>query len=283
MAQSLPKDPNVLAKVFANRSIDTNEIAFYNSPEFLKAEQRDNNMLSFYACHVEQLEFTEAQTKRNSRCIEQLCKALHKFLLGDIQVGTCVDLSGMLSKFLEAYGIWNYCVSGSMNFHNPALQVEGNTTYFWSIDMTPKPGHVWVVAPPFRIVDLSIKTQPYTANELDLLPSYILQKSLSKVEATTNDHVSPERRILHLGPVLSLQEKAYYKLDPNMKKFDEYFQGGEFKIQDTTFRYLSAGVLMTDAMSIGDLTGRKWNGKYPAQIFDEIIKPRMSEAGFEVI
>ena len=282
MAKNLPKDPKTLAKFFDNRSIDTSEIAFYNSEAFLKAEQNDPNILEMYACHVDQMALSSEKLEYNTACIETLCKIVYEFIATDDQLGTCVDLSGMLSKFLEAYGVWNYCISGSMNFYNPALEVEGNTTYFWAFDTTRVVGHAWCVAPPYAVIDLSVKSQPFSANEKDLVPNYILQKPSKIVQATTRDHVSPEIRIMSLGEVSNLSEKAYYNLAPNVRKFDERFPCYEFMIGNTKFRYLCAGVTMSDAMSINDLRGRKWRNKYPSEIFEDVVKPQMLEAGFTI-
>jgi hypothetical protein len=283
VAKSLPRDPKLLARIFSKRSINTSEIAFYNSEEFLKAEKNNPDILELYACHVDQMVCSAEQLAHNASCIETLCKILHDFIVRDDQVGTCVDLSGMVSKFLEAYGVWNYCISGSMNFHNPALQVEGNTTYFWTFDTTDRAGHVWVVAPPYAIIDLSARSQPFTSNEQDFIPDYILQKSGSVVNAITKDHVSPEIQMMYLGMNTNISGKAYYALDLNVKKFDEYFPSYEFMVRETKFRYLCAGTTMTDAMSIEDLRGRKWRNKYPAEIFEEIVRPQMADAGFEAL
>ena len=282
MIETVPKDGNDLAEIFAAYDIDTNEIAFYNSENFLLAEQENPDMRFLYGHHVNQLAQSKSQLDQNAECIRTLCKILYRFIEDDPQQGTCVDLSCMVSKFLEAYGIWNYCISGSMNLRNPALKLAGNQSYFWALDVgNPIVGHAWVVAPPYEIIDLSLHSQPYTSNEQELVPNYILQKSGNIISATTYDHVSPERRISEWGKPNQLDNKAYYELDSRIKTADEYFPCYEFAVNETTFRYLCCGVAASDAKCISELRGRRWKNMYPLEIFENIVQPQMAKAGFE--
>ena len=52
MTGQIPADRKVLARLFSNRNIPTDQIAFYNSPAFLAAEQADPAFLEFYGAWV---------------------------------------------------------------------------------------------------------------------------------------------------------------------------------------------------------------------------------------
>ena len=49
------------------------------------------------------------------------------------RLGACIDLSMVLSRILDAEGIWNYVVKGSLTLTFPR-SVQPGPIYFWPID-----------------------------------------------------------------------------------------------------------------------------------------------------
>src|SRR4051812_3576612 len=58
------------------------------------------------------------------------------------------------------------------------------------IDDQPVPGHVWVVAPPFEIVDIALKTQPYDRGEAGFVPDLLCLENAKRITAGPEDYCS---------------------------------------------------------------------------------------------
>ncbi|MDP5276169.1 hypothetical protein [Chengkuizengella axinellae] len=89
-------------------------------------------------------------------------------------IGLCESTSLMISSILEKEGIWNYQVFGRVRIGFSAdLKLR-------SILPSSPPfddGHVWVVAPPFGVIDLTIKHQHYKDRIQDYLPDKIMYET----------------------------------------------------------------------------------------------------------
>lgn len=151
----------------------------------MKIERYDRDYLINYARFVQTQEYDEEYKKRAIKEIPFIAALINQELIRDGRQGACVDVSMALSRILEAEGFWNYIVNVSLTL---AFSASSNVLnkYFWAVDPTNKSnnGHVWVAAPPFNIIDLTIRQQPYTHREKDYLPDMIISQSqLAKFSA----------------------------------------------------------------------------------------------------
>src|SRR6266540_116994 len=77
-------------------------------------EQRDPEFLVRYA---EFVNLRRATPEYEAFARSQTVKAaafLHERLVKDGRPGACVDISGLLSRFLDRLGVWNYVVKGGL-------------------------------------------------------------------------------------------------------------------------------------------------------------------------
>lgn len=150
----------------------------YDHPDFLTLERSDPKVLERYAFHV----LTEG-AKRNAgkeHVIETVAKRFSAALAGmspDESYGQCVSVSGKLIRALEMLGIWCIGAKGSVSVYtSDGCNPDG--WHFFAIDdvdhVDGTPGHLWVVAPPFTVVDCSIYYQGWEPGLKAVMDSLVL-------------------------------------------------------------------------------------------------------------
>lgn len=154
MTGQIPSDLKVLARLFSNRNISTDQVAFYNSAEFLEAERADPSFLEFYGAWVRARPRDSGYDSHARKVVPRVAQIIADEIIRDGQLGVCIDASMMLTKMLEEEGVWCYAAKGALSISEPRLE---DPTHFWMIDDEPAAGHVWVVAPPFEIVDVTLQ------------------------------------------------------------------------------------------------------------------------------
>jgi hypothetical protein len=164
---------------------------FYDDPAFLEAEKRFPLLLEGYAEYVNGLRHSQEYLDRARDVIVSAATFLESWVSKEGRKGACIDASGTLGRFLEKEGIWNYAVKGGLTIEY-ASTLRLPPTYFAPIFETKGPvvgaraGHAWIFAPPFRVVDITLRHQPYRDGEERHLPA-----RLFALEAT------PASRDLH--------------------------------------------------------------------------------------
>lgn len=154
---------------FRRFNISYDKLGFWSQPEYRQSQILGMNE---YALFVNLQPYSRSYIKRSRRIIQQICSILYKELEKDPDnLGLCVPVSEMLSSILEKEGIWNYQVSGRtrVNFSS-----DLNLNTIFSNDPPFDDGHSWVVAPPFGVIDITIKHQYYLHNEQEYLPNMIM-------------------------------------------------------------------------------------------------------------
>ena len=91
--------------------------------------------------------------------------------------------------------IWSCCIKGSLTITFPG-KAGIDTRYFWSVDHGIfVAGQVWLYAPPYTVVDISVKQQPYRGNEANYIPDRILTTDTRPMIVTDEDIISPPVRM----------------------------------------------------------------------------------------
>lgn len=147
---------------------------FYDDPEFRIAENNIfPNLLDVYAEYVATARFPQSYVAKAKRIVPEICDFLFEQLVESRSRGECLDVSQLLSRFLDEEGIWNFVVAGGFR-----VQIRQNESSSAVYSFPPREnrelhifeGHGWVVAPPYRLVDLTAWLQNYPE---DLLPTQI--------------------------------------------------------------------------------------------------------------
>ena len=147
---------------------------FYDHPLFIRAEQAQPGYINTYARYVRDQAYSEAYLNRSEAVIQAAAAALSREVQADGRSNLCVTASKVLSKILEREKVWNYIVVGAFSV---SIRIDGrwHTHSFYPFDVRPvDAAHAWVVAPPFHIIDLTLRQQRYPGPAAAYLPGRLL-------------------------------------------------------------------------------------------------------------
>ncbi|MGY3895647.1 hypothetical protein [Aeromonas enterica] len=258
---------------FKRHKIDISKSGFYDEPNFLKVEQRNPEYLNNYARFVQDKAYSSEYLDKARKVIPLIANELHKELLRDGRKGACIDLSMVLSRILEREGFWNYIVKGSLTVSFPNGSGIGDR-FFWSIDHGEfSAGHAWVVAPPFGVIDLTVKQQERDLKELKYLPDFIISEVLTPELAKVEDIISPEiRQILqaqglHSGNMLSM-------INSTLDKVLVTFKSGSVELKNTKFKYVPVAFGAPDC-ALENMVGISIDGMSAIEMYMTLVKPKL--------
>ncbi|WP_031485762.1 hypothetical protein [Maridesulfovibrio frigidus] len=265
-----------LIELFRGKGIDFSSVGFYDEKNFLKAEQKDPDFLRNYGFWIRNKKYDDDYLKYVRETIPHVLQPMHDELVKDGSQGACVNMSLALSKILEKLGIWNVMVEGSFNAVYPSSS-QITEKFLWQYDSPQhvesriSPGHVWLHCPPFNIIDLTIKYQPYTQKQAEYLPEIVAQEEVNEFKATINDICSP-----------STTEWLQSKLATERSFFStigfDYFSSKEtpksFNYGDTKLRYIPCSFTAADG-PLETMKCLQLSGKYPLEIYEKNIHPNI--------
>ncbi|PKG86491.1 hypothetical protein CXF85_01955 [Colwellia sp. 75C3] len=258
---------------FKKNNIDTSKPGFYDEPRFLRVEQGNPEYLNNYARFVQERNYSDEYLDEARKVIPLIVEELHKELLRDGRQGACVDLSMVLSRILEKEGFWNYIVKGSLTVSFPKQSGIGDR-FFWSMDQGDfSAGHAWVVAPPFGIIDLTIKQQERDSDESQYIPELIISEVLEADKAKVEDIISPEVRLYLQAQGLN-SSNMISKVNPVLEKVLETFKTGNVKFNGTQFKYIPVAIGAPDC-PLENMVGISVDGMSAIKMYTDIVKPKL--------
>ncbi|WP_277017303.1 hypothetical protein [Flavobacterium lindanitolerans] len=259
---------------FKRLAIDFNNIGFYDSHNFLKVERHNPIFLEKYAEYVLSRAYFDEYIRKAELEIPFISSILNKELIRDGRLGACIDVSIVLSRILEKEGFWNYIPKGSLSIDFPTSS-KIKTKYFWSVDVGDfQAGHCWVVAPPFNVIDLSVKQQPYMGKEQEYIPDYVCSESKSIPKVHEIDIMSPTMsNILELKGIK--KDKLNYIKD-NFEQFQNTFKPIEISERGTSFKYITTAISAPDN-PLETITTLKLNDKYGIELYNDLVVPELKK------
>lgn len=267
-----------LESEFAKHGIDFSLIGFYDDPSFLRIEHNQPNFLENYAKFVNSRVYSNEYIER--ACIEVpfISQILHDEIVKDGRMGACVDVSIVLSRILEREGFWNYIVKGSLTIEFPEELGIANK-YFWSVDMieegtTIAAAHAWIVAPPYRVIDLTVNQQPYKGGEGKHLPSFICCKEYALFKIAEIDLISPDASAFLASKGVKGNKLKHVK--ENFSDFIHSFKPCLVELNSVKFKYTTIAISAPDE-PLERVKTLILRGKLGIEIYNEIVKPRLSE------
>lgn len=263
-----------LEQDFSNRGIPFDAPGFYDHPAFLEAERKDPRFLEMYARYVEARTYSDSYIAIAAPKIKAAATALEAAIAADGRLGACVDASGMLGRMLDRLGVWNYVAKSTLTITFPRASAL-RPRYFWAVDtgefVAP---HAIVVAPPFGVVDVTVRHQHYDADQAAYLPSPMLANQWESDKWTPEDLANTEvlawlraERI----PFLTFLRTKYLSMTEVM----EVLPVRNVKVNNTTLKYVTIAVGMTNEPLEG-ITGYKPKGRTALQIFEQDIQPQFT-------
>jgi hypothetical protein len=194
---SSPNTQQQLESWFTQRGIDHSVPGLHDAPEFLRAEMVDPKALNMVARLVEARSYTPIELQEAERKIRIAAEAVAHRVARDGRHGLCVVASGVLSRMLDKLGIWNYTAKTNLTIHFPR-SVSVEPLYFYAIDtghfVAP---HAIVVAPPFTVVDVTVRHQMYDKDAMaQWLPMMAFTREFRPYRVTATELIAPEARAL---------------------------------------------------------------------------------------
>jgi hypothetical protein len=259
---------------FKSLDINITEPGFYDDPNFISVERHNVSILKNYAKFVRSRDYDNEYLAESERKIKIITSILHGELVRDGRLGACIDMTAVLSRILDLEGIWNYPQSGSMTITFPP-EKKMPSRHFWTIEDGPfVAAHAWLSAPPFKIIDLTLKQQPYRHNETAFLPDMILQKDTSNEKIELLDLVETnilrQMYLIHRNKSLPILKR----IDKNLPTFTKTFKPDVFSIDGIKFKYTPIGISFSE-LPLEKTTSLKLNGRYGQEIYNTLIKPNL--------
>ena len=176
-----------LEQKFAALGLDTSKLEFYNAPGFLNEERCHPELLWDYEEFVIKRKYPPEYEARARQAIPKILDHLFNELVRDGRLGACLDVCLSACKILERYGFWNIVQTGS--FTSVLPDAPTRKIRYWP-EFAPQGskasvGHAWLIAPPFKLIDLTLTRHEQNEDMRTMLPSYIIATEVGQVEGVS--------------------------------------------------------------------------------------------------
>lgn len=262
-----------LERTFQKHGIAFDAPGFYDEANFLERERRDPRYLELYAQYVEARAYDAEYLANARRKIDVAAEVLRSEVERDGRLGACVDTSGMLGRMLDRLGVWNYVAKATLTIQFP--QGSGlRPRYFWSFDVGDFVApHAVVVAPPYYVVDVTAKLQPYNTQQARLLPPLVLAETFTAADWQPEDLANHQFLVELRRHRMSFDQFLRHQ-NPGMASVMQHLPPRAVTFGDTRMKYVIVAVGGT-IESLEGITGYKPNGRTAQSIFDNHILPRI--------
>lgn len=268
-----------LITFFEKLGIPTNAPGFYDHPALVELEKSGTDTLSGYARFVLLRQYSTGYLDSVRSQIITGAAKLSELLIADGRLGACIDCSLSFSRMLDEMGIWNYTVKGALGIQFPTS--TGFAPFnFWPVDEDDGSGrefgHKWVVAPPFKVIDLTLKLQDYSESFAYLLPDCVLFEEADIIQPTFKDILSPAAlRYAHNTDASS--EESMFVLLPHLRDIFRTFAAYHIAIGGVDLRYATCGFGASDC-PLREITSLTLGGLPALALFVKEIRPAMQAA-----
>ena len=261
-----------LERAFSNRGIPFNVPGFYDHPSFLEAERADPRFLELYARYVEVKSYSDVYLEEAGKRVTAAAIAIEAAVASDGRQGACVDASGMLGRMLDRLGVWSYVAKSTLTVMFPP-NYGMPPRYFWAVDMGDFVApHAVVVAPPFGVVDVTVRHQQYDKDQEALLPTLILADQWTAERWAPEDLVNTEildALVAKRMPLIPFLNSRYGPMMDVLQRFPVRIVAAN----GTHMKYVTTGIGGT-IEPLEEVTGYQPNGRTALQIFEQDLQPQ---------
>lgn len=257
-----------LQRRFNGLGIDASTPGFYDDPKFVAEERRDPRMLESYAewvLHRERSQQYDAHVREILGKLAPLISArldLHQWY------GSCIAITGMLTRMLDRLGVWNTVARGSVAVRTD----DGRSRHFAIVDESEgagrETGHYWVIAPPFKVVDLTLYHQRWRRGDeafQALAPKIVMSESVEIIKPRADDVIAPA--LLQTGT-----DREMYDALPDQRRFGGILPACSISRERMQLRYIASGVTAPDEKLDG-INAAGSVGVPAIQIWNEDVAP----------
>jgi hypothetical protein len=270
--------PQNLPELFRALDIDFSKPGFYDTPAFGAAERRDPSFLAKYADFVDGRAMSPEEISHARVIVPKAAQFLFERLAQAQHLDACANASMALSRFLERQGVWNYVVKGALTV-SFADDTGSPPVHIAPIGMKRSshpdafPGHAWVCAPPFRVVDVTVALQkPYTPAARAILGDFFVAAETVQPATPAADDlfdsecVAEYRHRRGSGP--TLRDVTDY----NPRLLDKIKRYGAFLVTRDRVALKYVGYDMTaPGEPLEDPTVQPLGGKRPIELYHDFV------------
>ncbi|OFZ59112.1 MAG: hypothetical protein A2328_10895 [Bdellovibrionales bacterium RIFOXYB2_FULL_36_6] len=262
---------------FRSKGIPVDIPGFYDHQNFIIQEKLNPNYLNNYAAFVAKRSYSSQYIDKAKNEIAIMAELMRQELVKDGRLGACIDISLVLSKILEEEGYWNYIVKGALTLIFPSI-LNISRKYFWPCD-TKSPaiaGHVWIAAPPFSVIDITVKKQPFEKHEEVYLPDMVLESTTSELSIDTID-------IFNRADIDIVQQRSgieesdmIARICPHIYEMTKVFKPTKVNHNGVTLKYIPCAISAPNE-NLKNITSLCLNDMNGNEIYQSIIKPKLEE------
>ncbi|MEH6457940.1 MAG: hypothetical protein V7749_16550 [Cocleimonas sp.] len=264
-----------LKQDFQSKGIPIDKVDFFDHPNFLRAEKLDNSYLVKFARFVAEQSYSEEYLEKAEKIINDVCSVLSSELIENGREGACVDIAGILSRILERKGVWSCCIKGSSTIEFPTKSGE-ETTYFWAVDNTNvAAAHAWVFAPPFSIIDITLKQQSYSGKKKHYIPNVICIKDAETAISEIEDIISPDV-VLQMKMQGMPESRMLDFVSSQLKIIQDSIPAKLVTVNATRIKYSPVAIFATDE-SLTKIKTMEFGGCSPFQMYKKKIEKQISK------
>jgi hypothetical protein len=156
------------------------------------------------------------------------------------------------------------------------------TRYWWDIDTIDQPGgitgHAWVCAPPYLVVDTTLKNQPWGADTAfgEALPHSIVldESNAARIKPTADDVICNERREIERRAFGRNNPNLHYSLVRQLAQFERTFGAWQGSVGNAKLRYIPNAITAPDtALEKIGMIGR---GNFE-DIWRDVVQPTVAQ------
>jgi len=259
-----------LIEDFANRNIPIDTAGFYDHPNFMKIEEKNASYLSNYAKFVDYRPREQSYDDYVQSTVPLVTKIFHQKFAEHGGLKPDTSVAALVSKTLEKMNIWNYVVKGSMTISFPA-ESGIDTRYFWSLDHDGfTTAHVWLVVPPFYVVDVALSLHSFSEAETNYIAPLICAEATNIVEAEIEDVIS-DGYCSHLQNINVQRSDYFAAISPQTEKFIDVFPAREVLLESTRIKYIPVSVSAPD-VPFEQMTSIRFEGQTAFELYENEIK-----------
>ena len=268
LAISFEAPLEMIVGAWKRSGLPVDQPGFYDHPLFIRAEQAQPGYLNTYARYVRDRTYTEGYLARSEAIIQGAATLLSRELKADGRSNLCVTASKVLSKILEREKVWNYIVVGAFSV---SIRIDGRwqTHSFYPFDVRPvDAAHAWVVAPPFNIIDLTLRQQRYPGPAAAYLPDKLLTSYTFGADVASRDVCAPA---LLLGLRLKgfTDDEVLDRAFSSFKHFSTIFPPEVMQTASATLKYVPTRIIAPEG-DLDQLRNLTINGASPEVLYQRL-------------
>jgi hypothetical protein len=262
-----------LLALFNSLGIDPTTPGFYSQPAFSKAREADPFFLDKYAEFIDKMPLDQQYLAHAREEIEAVSRFVFDRTQAGGRLGACVDASLLMQSMLDRRGIWCYVVHGAVttNYHPDGRTIPEGHYWHWSWDPNIVAGHSWLSAPPFKVVDATLKLQPYSDGEPDLMPDIVLDEGNIVGQLLPNDLAHPDEYFVNEGRALT--EMEIDRREPGLVAKIQRMGITVAQFPESTIKYVPCSVSASE-YPLEEMIDGIGCGIFPGQLFEEYVHGR---------